>query len=531
MIDGTLHMIEAVALTQAGYLTNKPETMRKELGQYFTGSVVADYMASLLTPVKASSIRILDAGAGAGILTISAAMRCLALGSNQVHAVLYEIDEDILSDLEMNMYKVAKAFKEQGGKFTFNIHHEDFVLARPDRTEEPFHISSINPPYFKYNSKTSPYSGATADLFAGNPNIYASFMAIVAACMADNGQMIVIAPRSFTNGLYFKGFRQYLNRTMSLEKLHIFRSRNQVFKELNVLQENIICSYRKNQQGKLIDICTSNGYADFNQTEINTYPTKQIIDSSNTHEIIRIPESLEDAQILRNVELWASSFQDNGYFISTGPVVEHRTREYIVNPDNKTGSIPLLKMHNIKAFKTEWTGTNKKDVRFLLLDGHEKHTSKNLPYVILKRFSSKDEKRRLVAGVHNPDTIKSNLIALENHLNYIGHNEGPLSQAEAYGLALLFNSTLLDKYFRCISGSTQVNATEIRLLKLPTRDIIQQIGLAYQTNKTITQAQTDALIEHFLRTIGTQSKHEQKRRKTATSPNITQNTWIAKTAI
>ncbi|NHB97549.1 hypothetical protein C5470_14600 [Photorhabdus stackebrandtii] len=63
-----------------------------------------------------------------------------------------------------------------------------------------------------------------------------------------------------------------------------------------------------------------------------------------------------------------------------------------------------------------------------------------------------------MGGVHSPDTINSNLIALENHLKYIGHNEDPLSQAEAYGLALLFNSTLLDKYFQCISGSTQVNA-------------------------------------------------------------------------
>jgi adenine-specific DNA-methyltransferase len=492
-------MIEAIALEQTDYLTSKPETVRKELGQYFTGSAVADYMASMLESVDAPTVRILDAGAGAGILTISAAMRCLAIGNNQVHAVLYEIDEDILSHLELNMRRVAKAFKDQGGQFTFDIRHEDFVLARPDKTEEGFHVSSINPPYFKYNSKTSPYAGATADLFKGNPNIYASFMAVVAACMTNNGKMIAIVPRSFTNGLYFKGFRQYLNHTMSLEKIHIFRARNQVFKELAVLQENIICAYSKGSQEATIQICASTGYDDLNHAETQSYPAKQLIDKSNNHEIIRIPESIEDAKILEGVEHWPSNFQDNGYFISTGPVVEHRTREYITDAENKASSTPLLRMHNIKAFKTEWTGANKKDARFLLLDGHEKHTSDNLPYVILKRFSSKDEKRRLVAGVHNPNTIKGKLIALENHLNYVGHNGGPLDQAETYGLALLFNSTLLDKYFRCISGNTQVNATEIRLLKLPSRDTIRQIGLAYQPNETITQEQTDKLIDRFLK--------------------------------
>ncbi len=491
-------MIKAAALAQADYLTAKPEVVRKELGQYFTGSSIADYMASMLEPVSAPTVRILDAGAGAGILTISAAMRYLALGNNCVHAVLYEIDQDTLSHLELNMRRVAKAFKEQGGSFTFEIRHEDFVLARPDRKEECFHASSINPPYFKYSSKTSPYASATPDLYKGNPNIYASFMAVVAACITDDGQMIVIVPRSFTNGLYFKGFRRYLNRAMSLEKIHIFRARNQVFRESSVLQENIICSYRKAQQGTSISISTSTGHHDLSQTETNRYPAGQLIDTTNAHEIIRIPETVEDAKILAGVEHWPSSFQDNGYFISTGPVVEHRTREYITDPDNIKNSIPLLRMHNIKTLKTEWTGTNKKDARFLLLNCHEKHTSNNLPYVILKRFSSKDEKRRLVAGVHNPKVITGEIIALENHLNYIGHNDGPLKQDEIYGLALLFNSTLIDKYFRCISGNTQVNATEIRLLKLPVRDTIRKIGKAYKPNCSFSQEQIDMVIERFL---------------------------------
>jgi len=491
-------MIEAVALTQSRHLNRKTEAERKNLGQYFTGAPVADYMASLIKPIDAPIVRILDAGAGTGILTISAALHCLKMGKTKVHAVLYEIDDHTIALLKTNMQQLSDHFQKNKAQFTFEIRHKDFLLSRPDKTDSPFHISSINPPYFKYNSKTSPYKKATEDLFTGNPNIYASFMAVTSASMAFNGQMIAIVPRSFTNGLYFKGFRHYLNKTMSLEKLHIFRSRNRVFKALSVLQENIICSYIKRPQTACIEVRTSTGYEDLHQVETQLYSQKLLIDASNEHEIIRIPETPEDAKILQIVEEWPSSFQKNGYFISTGRVVEHRAQEYITNPTHNQNSIPLLRMHNVQAFQTVWSGKNKKDARFQLLNGYHKHISQNQTYILLKRFSSKDEKRRLVAGIHNPKNIQGKIIALENHLNYIGRADEKLNLIEAYGLATLFNSTFMDKYFRCISGSTQVNATEIRLLKLPNRETIHKIGNAFLKSSKTNQKHIDEIVALYL---------------------------------
>ncbi len=491
-------MIQCIEKEQNGYLSTKSEKHKKQYGQYFTSSIISEYMASMIDKVEGvNTLRILDAGAGAGILTASAVNYCMKIGHKCIHAVLYELDDCVLVDLENNMTQLKRKIENRGGEFTFEIKNEDFILSRPDKDSEPFHVSSINPPYFKYNTKTSPYSGRTADLFKGNPNIYASFVSVVGASLAQNGQMIAIIPRSFANGLYFKGFRQFLTENFCLEKIHIFKSRDRVFKELSVLQENIICKFVKKDQNSLISIISSNCSLDLRQSSITNYATTLIIDRYKDNNIIRIPETQDDGRILKTVENWESNFELNGYYISTGPVVEHRTRNYISSQKSSI-SIPLVRMHNIKPFRNEWTGKHKKDVYFNLIDGYEKHVTRNSVYVMLKRFSSKDEKRRLVAGVNVPTVIPGGLIGFENHLNYIGCVNENMSLEEAFGLAALFNSTFMDKYFRCVSGNTQVNATEIRLLKLPNRKTINEIGSLIINMSNQSQLDIDNVIEKII---------------------------------
>jgi adenine-specific DNA-methyltransferase len=85
-------------------------------------------------------------------------------------------------------------------------------------------------------------------------------------------------------------------------------------------------------------------------------------------------------------------------------------------------------------------------------------------YVLIKRFSSKEEKRRLTAACFLKAAFPFPYVGIENHVNYVYHAERDLSQEEVYGIAAMFNSKLMDRYFRTISGNTQVNATEIRAM-------------------------------------------------------------------
>ena len=490
------NVIKNIEERQVAFALNN-DIRSKEIGQFFTGSEVAIYMASMLEYVTDKHIRILDAGAGMGILTAAATLRCVSLGCSSIHAVLYEKDELIVDQLTLSMKTVADVLFKKEIDFTFEILVKDFVLSRPDTTGNPFHVSLINPPYFKYNSKTSPYSTATSDLFKGNPNIYASFMAVVCSSLVQDGQMVSITPRSFTNGLYFKGFRKYLIENLSLDLIHVFKSRNRVFSNQKILQENVICKFTKTTQKKYVEVFSSLSSLDISESHKMKYEAKTICSCDDSHNIIHIPEDLKEGLVLTTVRCWKTNFQDAGYCISTGKVVEHRTRKYIVKQSLKN-SVPLLRMHNIKAFRMEWTGFHQKDVSFRLLDGFENHVNINSVYVILKRFSSKDEQKRLTAAVHDPQSFQTEYVGLENHLNYIWRQDGDMNVEEAYGMAALLNSTFMDKYFRCISGNTQVNATEVRLLKFPDRSKVLEIGSSIINVHKLNQETVDQIVQAAL---------------------------------
>lgn len=479
-------------------------TKKKSLGQFFTDPVIADYMASLIIKPETETIRILDAGAGEANLTFSAALRCLELGYKFVYTVLYEIDESLKENIEAKLNKIQDLFKEHSGSFSYQVNYKDFILSRPDKDSsvQKFDIAIINPPYFKYSVKDSPYSKAAADLYKGDPNIYASFMAVTLSCLKNSGQMISITPRSFTNGLYFKGLRSYLLNNAALRLIHIFKFRDKLFKTDNtsVLQENIICQFIKGSSVENIIVRSSDCSANINKADEQTYSANLIIDSSNKESLIRIPESTEEAKILKEAENLETTFSKAGYFISTGPVVEFRTKEYTSENTNEHNSVPLYRPHNIIPPKADWTGEHKKDLSFKLNDKHEKHTLKNKNYVLLKRFSSKDEKRRLISAAYLADSHKCDFVGFANKTNYIGLANGEeLLELEAFGLASVFNSLFMDKYFRSISGNTQVNATEVRVMKFPSREQIIEIGKQVQKLDEYDIVKVDSIVNSVIK--------------------------------
>ena len=494
-------MILEIRDKQREYSLSKSNEEKKILGQYFTDSPIAEFMSSIIDieSLNPNRVRLLDCGAGHGMLTASTAFFLLKNGIHKIEATLYELDEKVIVYLKHVLKDIKSVFEREGKVFDYKIVNDDFVTLRPDLNEQlKFDVSVINPPYFKYSVKESVYSKKTLDLFKGDPNIYASFIAITLSAMDSKGQVIVISPRSFLNGLYFKGFRKYLLNNSRIDLVHIFNSRKDVFVDSDILQENIIFKMIKtNEPYSGITISTSNGLFDLHNSNRAIYPKDIIIDESNNEEIIRIPENEDDYRVLQRAEKLPSTFSEEGYFISTGPVVEFRTRQYLTNSHNGQKQVPLIRAHNVKIDGIVWDGTSNKDLSFNLKPNHDKHLSKNCRFLILKRFTSKDEPRRLVAGVYEPRG-GIDYIGITNKLNYIGRKDDVLSSQEVLGLSILFNSEFMDKYYRCISGNTQVNATDIRIMRIPTRKQIIKLGKLMGEHVSLNHKIIEQTLKHIL---------------------------------
>jgi adenine-specific DNA-methyltransferase len=114
----------------------------------------------------------------------------------------------------------------------------------------------------------------------------------------------------------------------------------------------------------------------------------------------------------------------------------------------------------------------------------------------LKRFTSKEEKRRLqCALLFEDDFSEYRSISTENHLNFITKEHGKMLKEEMYGLYVLLNSRYLDQYFRILNGSTQVNATEINAIPFPSINAIKEMGWNAMSYSILDETLCDAIIE------------------------------------
>ena len=183
------------------------------------------------------------------------------------------------------------------------------------------------------------------------------------------------------------------------------------------------------------------------------------------------------------VESFPLRFAETGLRISTGPVVLFRATEYLLADATDKTAVPLLHPHNVKPFATRWPlAKNGKHKAFRCCEDSLRLLVPTKNYVLIKRFSSKEEKRRLTAACLLKADFPFPYLGIENHVNYVYHAERDLSEDEVYGIAALFNSALIDRYFRTISGNTQVNATEIRAMNFPELKLLSRIGKQVRHN-------------------------------------------------
>jgi adenine-specific DNA-methyltransferase len=497
-------------------LENRAVNIIKEHGQFLTPPSIARYMARQLGQIQ-NGVSLLEPAVGSGVLVCGIIERLIAeKRPSKISITAYDTDKD-LCDISRDIFGIAsKEAEKYGIEIRWQVFQEDFVLScLPDQQPSLFGLTELrqktfdyiisNPPYFKLNAEDQRVKAVYGKL-NGHTNIYTLFMALSAKLLSPQGKACFIVPRSFCSGVYFSEFRRDLLKDVTPLSIHIFQSRNNLFKGDEVLQENVIFSFKKLSQPQEhrylagnVNISSSKDDKDLE----NGIISRQVAFSHflSDHDgllFFRLPTGILDEQILNAVDKWDGSLEKYGFQVSTGRVVPFRAKELLKEQvKGANGVVPLLWMQNIKPYQVEYP-----------LKGFSKPQaiSTNDPsllmpranYVLLRRFSAKEDKRRLVSAPFIGEHFNTEQIGFENHLNVIFKKRAALSVSEAIGLSAFLNSAIVDRYFRIVNGNTQVNAAELRALPLPHLEVIEAIGEKVRQFSNPTPKQVDSMIFSML---------------------------------
>ncbi|MFZ6023533.1 MAG: Eco57I restriction-modification methylase domain-containing protein [Bacteroidota bacterium] len=466
---------------------------KKDNGQFFTPTEIAHFMASLVRQTQ-DKLKILDPGCGTAILSSSLIEKLVKRNDSlkEIELVVYETDKDILPYTQATLDYLSKWLKKNKIKFKATLDTNDFVLENKECFEQSatlffkpknaiYDIVIANPPYFKI-PKEDKRATVAKSIVWGQPNIYSIFMMVAAKLLKNNGELIFITPRSFASGNYFRAFREAIFKEIETEQIHLFGSRTDTFDRDDVLQETLILKGIKQKlNGHLptIVVTHSNGVRDIENYTEKIYKTSELIDFNSKEKIIHLPTNETDDKVIKLFKSWTGSLKHYDIQISTGPVVSFRATQYLYEQyeNGKVFLVPLYQLINTAKMRFEWPVSKKNKPQYIQLCEETKSLLlPNKNYIFLRRFSTKDDKSRLVATPYFVDITQAEFIGVENHLNYIYRPKGHLDRNEILGLSALLNSNLFDTYFRTFNGNINVSATELREMPLPPLNEIKKIG-------------------------------------------------------
>jgi adenine-specific DNA-methyltransferase len=481
LLQGLLDAVESLRLDATCHLL---PVRRVELGQFLTPKPVARLMAGMLQGQE-NEVSILEAGAGVGTLFAAAVEKLCSQSKppRRISVTAFEIDEQLAKYIPKT-FDICKTHCDiKGIEFSSKLYREDFIKWAVEqlsiqlftKVHPKFTTTILNPPYRKINSH-SPERSALRQVGVETSNLYAAFLALAVKLLAKNGEMVAITPRSFCNGPYFKPFRELLLSECSITHAHVFDSRKTAFKDDDVLQENIILRALKHPNWGGVSVISTSRSAD--DPDVTMREVESLVLSGDPDRVIHIVPSELQEQVAARVRRFDATLKDLAIQVSTGRVVDFRAKESlvygIVKPSLKHA--PLIYPTHFEDGSISWPRESKKPNYLLISPSTTGQLVPSGNYVLVKRFSAKEEKRRISAAVCTPSMLDADSFAFENHLNYY-HNSGVgLSTEIAYGLAVYLNSGLVDAYFRQFSGHTQVNASDLRAIPYPSWNVLEKIG-------------------------------------------------------
>lgn len=486
-------MLDQIEITRKEAVTQIDPSKRAQLGQFFTPERIASFMAGLFTPNFSDNIAILDAGAAVGSLT-GALLDKVDHSKRKINSVIvttYEVDPLLNNYLKDNLEKYKPLFAKKEIQFSFSQFGSDFIPGTVPQfvldRKTLFTHAILNPPYKKINSG-SDHRKLLRLMDFETVNLYAAFVGIAINLLNTDGELVAIIPRSFCNGNYYKGFRELIVEKCAILQMHLFESRKHAFKEDDVLQENIIIHLVKGQKQGKVRVSRSKDSL-FHDLTLTDFDFSSIVKPGDAELFFHVPE-LHQSSLPPSFD---QTLNDLHLFVSTGPVVDFRAKD-VISHEPKKGFVPLIYPVHFNGTEIDWPKQSKKPNAIKLDNSTKRMMYPNGYYTVVRRFSPKEEKQRIVARVINPNKLDFQYIGVENHLNLFHAGKTGMTEDQAFGIAAYLNSSVIDRYFRTFNGHTQVNATDLKQLPYPSLDKIVKLGKWAKKQKSFDPSKIDVQI-------------------------------------
>ena len=481
------------------YIEHMPKSLRKKYGQFFTSPETAAFMAELFEIPQQKSLSILDPGAGSGILSIALIERLQNVPYiEEIDLLCYENNSSILELLKSNL---DWACSHSEKKVSYQINTDNYILSQmsdynnmidADPNAKKFDLVIGNPPYMKI-AKDAPEALAMPDVCHGAPNLYFLFASMSLFNLRDLGEMVYIIPRSWTSGAYFEKFRQEFLSIGVLEHIHLFASRDKVFEKESVLQETIIVKVRKtSRRPDTITISSTQSNRDFANRTVFEVPYTTVVNGAGHY--VYLVTNEDEADTLKTLNKLGETLPSIGLRMKTGLTVDFRNRDAL-RDSAEENAVPLFFSQHIQNGKVVFPVG--KEHEYIVTE-QTSLRQQNTNYLFVKRFTAKEERRRLQCGIYLARKHSEyEEISTQNKINFIcGMHE--LSECVVFGLYVLFNSTLYDCYYRILNGSTQVNSTEINAMPVPPMTVIEAMGKELIRVRDMSEESCDNILRSYI---------------------------------
>lgn len=477
--------LDATYWLSSSYAMLVDEGHRKQHAMYFTPASITEGLLDDLTAqgVDFGSQYFLDPACGGAAFLAPIAQRMRAALRKRGYTslrLLKHIEKHLYgAELDKTLCMLSKHFlcmalyeeiQETGYVPSFMVHSANSLMELTP-VLGTVDVVVCNPPYRKMTAEElQPLRPAYADVIEAQPNLYALFITLCVRLLRIGGYAALVTPTSFLSGQYFGRLRKFLLRNTDVAHIGMVSDRQGVF--IDVEQETALTVLRRRVED-------DRTYLKANVSVVSVagrYTNVGECMLPNAGAVWPIPRSVDDVVLLKKAALSRFRLSDYGYRVRIGAYVWNRDKRPKFESLNDARrakahtAMPLMWSRDIVLggiVRLEDKPSYDGEHRFVDL-GNKRHKSVvTSPCVVMQRVTSNDQPRRLVAAAVSPGVF-------EAHGGFIGENHIVIIEAVSEKpvlpptkLAKLLSARAVDRYFRCISGATNVSAFELKQLALP----------------------------------------------------------------